>query len=164
MEQWYLACYKAGKNNIFKALTALCYFDSTAFCPQIRTQRPRADRPGQYRQVIEPLFPGYLFIAFDPNVIHTSKIELCPGISHLVRTAGQIAPMREMVVEEIMCLPVCYQSFDKKHPRQRRSPANYLQQRRIANQLDTFVKETDPEERGTLFLAFLKTLEDSCAS
>lgn len=164
MERWYLACHKPGKDSIFKAMAALTYVNSTAFCPQIRAYRPRADRPGHFRQVIEALFPGYLFIAFDPEVTHTSKIEHCPGISYLVRSAGQIVPMRDVVVEEIMRLPVCYQSFENKHPNQRRAPANYLQQRRIANQLDAFVKETDPEDRGTLFLAFLETLEVSCAN
>lgn len=164
MEQWYLACHKAGKDNVFKAMAALTFTSSTAFCPQIRAYRPRTDRPGQARQVIEPLFPGYLFIAFDPEVTHTSKIEQCPGISHLVRFSGQITPIRAVVIEEIMRLPVCYQSFDWKHPNQGRSPPNYLQQRRIATQLDTFVKETDPDERGALFLAFLDTLQEAACA
>ena len=162
MEQWYLACHKPGKDSIFKAMAALTHINGTAFCPQIRVYRPRADRPGHFRQVIESLFPGYLFIAFDPELTQTSKIEHCPGISYLVRTAGHITPIRDIVIDEIMRLPVCYQSFEHKHPNQRRAPANYLEQRRIASQLDTFVKETAPDERGALFLAFLDTLEAAC--
>ncbi|WP_337049940.1 transcription termination/antitermination NusG family protein [Serratia fonticola] len=159
MEQWYLACHKTGKDSVFRAMGALTYISGTAFCPQIRVFRPRQDRPGHFRQVVEPLFPGYLFIAFDPEITHTSKIEHCPGISYLVRTAGEIKPIRNIVVDEIMRLPVCYQSQENQSPRQRRSPANLIQQRRIAGQLDTFVKETAPDERGALFLAFLDTLE-----
>jgi Transcription termination factor nusG. len=152
MEQWYLACHKAGKQNAFKAMTALCMSSCTIFHPQNRVYRERTDRPGQRRQVIEPLFPGYLFIAFDPECVHTSTIERCPGISYLVRTAGQIKPIRDCVMEELMLLPLCSQDRDKRHY------TRHLQQRRIAHQLDDFVKKTTPEERGTLFLAFLNTL------
>lgn len=158
MEQWYLACHKTGKDSVFRAMGALTHINGTAFFPQIRVYRPRPDRPGHFRQVVEPLFPGYLFIAFDPEITHTSKIEHCPGISYLVRTAGQIKPVRNIVVDEIMRLPVCCQGTGEK----RRSSAHVLQQRRIAGQLDTFVRETAPEERGALFLAFLDTLEASC--
>lgn len=157
MEQWYLACYKPGKDNIYKAQMALSRINTEAFCPQLRTKRPRADRPGQFRQVIEPLFPGYLFVAFDPEIIHSTRIEECPGINYLVRSAGQIAPIRTVVVEQLMCLPLCREAFSRKpQPHIRR------QQQRIARQIDDFIENTLPEERGGLCLALLQSLEAAC--
>ncbi|WP_235424052.1 transcription termination/antitermination NusG family protein [Citrobacter koseri] len=159
MEQWYLACYKPGKGNIYKAQAALCYVSCTAFCPQIRTQRPRADRPGQSRQSIEPLFPGYFFLLFDPEEIHTSRIEECPGVSYLVRSSGKITPIRSMVVEQLMCLPVCQDAFARKYPVRR----NVIRQnQRIASQIENFIGNTQPDERGPLSLALIKALEDEC--
>ncbi|MFZ4220668.1 transcription termination/antitermination NusG family protein [Enterobacter ludwigii] len=158
MEQWYLACYKPGKDNIYKAQLALSRISTTDFfCPQLRTKRPRTDRPGQFRQVIEPLFPGYLFVAFDPEVIHTSRIEACPGVNYLVRSAGQITPIRPLIIDQLMCLPLCRDAASRKplpHVRRR--------QQRIARQLDDFIRDTVPEERGALCLALLQSLEAEC--
>ncbi|WP_436883090.1 transcription termination/antitermination NusG family protein [Enterobacter asburiae] len=151
MERWYIACHKAGKQNAFKAMAALCMSNCAVFHPQISVSRDRSDRPDQKRQVIEALFPGYLFVSFDPEKMHTSRVELSPGISYLVRSAGQIKPVRESVIEEIMRLPLCSQ--------ERRPASNLIQQRQIARRLDEFVKSTPAEERGALFLAFLATLE-----
>lgn len=158
MEQWFLTCYKPGKDNIYRAQMALSRLSTEAFCPLLRTRRPRADRPGQFRQVIEPLFPGYLFTFFDPEVIHTSRIEESPGINYLVRTAGQITPVRAIIVEQLMALPVCRDAFS----RQRSQPHIRRQQQRISSQLDAFIESTLPEERGALALAFIQSLEAEC--
>jgi transcriptional antiterminator RfaH len=109
MENWYLACHKAGKHNAFKAQMFLANpkINVIAFIPQICNFRPRADRPGQLKKLIEPLFPGYMFLCFDPEITHTSKISSCPGVSHLVRFADKIMPIHDRIVEQIMHLPVC---------------------------------------------------------
>jgi transcriptional antiterminator RfaH len=109
MENWYLACHKAGKHNAFKAQMFLAQpqINVIVFIPQICSYRPRPDRPGQLKKQMEPLFPGYMFICFDPEITHTSKISSCPGVSHLVRFANTIMPIHDSIVEEIMQLPVC---------------------------------------------------------
>lgn len=150
MEGWYVACYKPGKDNIYKAMAALGHINITAFCPQIRVHRPRADRPSQVRQIIEPLFPGYLFVAFDPEMVHTSRIEQCPGISYLLRNAGSIIPLRDHVVSEIMNLPVCYQSRPVR-------ASKYQKNLLIAKKLEEFAQEPNAEHRGSMFIAFLAT-------
>ncbi|MGK2894512.1 transcription termination/antitermination NusG family protein [Klebsiella michiganensis] len=157
MEQWYLACYKPGKDNIYKAQMALSKISTEVFCPQLRTRRPRTDRPGRFRQVIEPLFPGYLFVLFDPEIIHTSRVEACPGINYLVRSAGQITPIRTIVVDQIMSLPLCRDAVS-------RTPQPHIkrQQQRIASQLNAFIENTQPEERGALALAFIQSLGATC--
>lgn len=112
MEHWYLACHKAGKHNAFKAQMFLAQpqINAIVFLPQICSYHPRTDRPGQFKKQMEPLFPGYMFICFDPEIIHTSKISCCPGVSHLVRFADKIIPIHDHIVEEIMQLPVCFQT------------------------------------------------------
>ncbi|KOY61554.1 hypothetical protein AM629_13055 [Photorhabdus heterorhabditis] len=159
MERWYLACHKAGKDNIFKAQITLERMNIMAFSPIIRSCRPRPDRPGQFRQVMEQLFPGYLFIFFDPEVHHTSKIELCPGISNLVRFAGEITPIRDSVVDEIMQLPVCVQTFSAKHPGKRSWGKNIRplnNQQRM--QIQSLVEENNGVTRSAMFFAFAEAL------
>lgn len=55
---------------------------------------------------MEPLFPGNMFICFDPEITHTSKSSSWPGVSHLVRFADKIMSVHDRIVEEIMQLPV----------------------------------------------------------
>lgn len=168
MERWYVACYKPGKGNIYRAMAALSHINALAFCPQIRVYRPRADRPGQFKQFIEPLFPSYLFVSFDPEVVHTSRIEECPGISHLLRTAGCITSLCSAVVDEIMSLPLCKDSSarqtqkrreltDKKN-KKHQAKLDLLKQQ-VNEQLDVFLQEPDPDKRGALFFAFLTSQE-----
>ncbi|MBC8950058.1 transcription termination/antitermination NusG family protein [Xenorhabdus sp. TS4] len=159
MERWYLACHKAGKDNVFKAQITLERMNIMAFSPVIRSCRPRSDRPGQFRQVMEQLFPGYLFIFFDPEIHHTSKIELCPGISHLVRLTGEITPIRDSVVDEIMQLPVCSQAFRIKHPGKNSwgrntTPLNNQQRK----QIQSLVEENNGLTRNAMFFAFAEAL------
>jgi len=159
MERWYLACHKAGKDNVFKAQMTLDRMNIMAFSPIMRSYRPRADRPGHSRQVIEQLFPGYLFISFDPEVHHPSKIECCPGMSHIVRFAGEIRPIRDAIVDDVMQLPVCVQAFAQKHPGKRKWDKNHTplthQQR---EQIQPLVEENDGEARSALFYAFVEAL------
>lgn len=104
MENWYLACHKSGKHNALKAQMFLSQMGVEVFIPQVCYHDPRADRPGTFRKTIEPLFPGYIFLCFDYNEVHTSKIEYCPGISHLVRFGETIAPINDSMVNAIMKL------------------------------------------------------------
>jgi transcriptional antiterminator RfaH len=108
MENWYLACHKAGKQNAFKAQLFLSQpqIDAVVFIPQICKYHRRTDRLGQFKKIIEPLFPGYMFICFDPEVTPVSKISMSPGVSHLVRFANKIKPVHDCIVDEIMQLPL----------------------------------------------------------
>lgn len=158
MERWYVVSLSPGKGNIYRAITSLELINCSSFSPLIRVHRARADRPGKFRQFIEALFPGYLFVFFDPEVVHTSLVERCPGISHLLRTGGCIIPVRDNVVDEIMSLPICQQSA-MKIPRSRKSRSDVAQRLQIARQLDEVANESDISSRSALFLAFLSSLQ-----
>lgn len=156
MENWYLACHKTGKHNAFKAQMFLAQMKVVAFIPQIFIFKPRSDRAGQFKRVMEPLFHGYMFIYFDPNVVHTSKISSCPGISHLVRFNNTITPVNESIVEAIMKLPVCvsesipskkihFDSGVKKH-----TPLSRKQHMKLMK----LVAEKDGVSRSAMLYAF----------
>lgn len=161
MENWYLACHKSGKHNAFKAQMFLAQpqINAIVFLPQICCYHPRKDRPGQFRKIIEPLFPGYMFICFDPEIIHTSKISSCPGVSHLVRFADKITPIHERIVEEIMELPVCVHS---SRPRERKVRAQARKNTSVLStaqyeELMNVVAEKDGLTRSTMLYAFAQS-------
>lgn len=112
---WYLACHKTGKQNALKAQMFLSQIGVTTFIPQMCYHEPRTDRPEAFKKKIEPLFPGYLFLCFDYNEVHTSKIERCPGMSYLVRFGDVIQPIHDSTVDMIMklTLSVCYDSHKR---------------------------------------------------
>lgn len=131
-----------------------------SFIPQIYGRRPRKDRPGQLKRTIELLFPGYMFICFDPEITHTSRISNCPGMSHLVRFAGEICPIRDAIVEEIMQLPVCVYSpvmvgEGKGARRDKEHTSLTVEQRELIRNI---VDEHDGATRGALFYAFAEAV------
>lgn len=161
VERWYLACHKTGKHNALRVKAFLANLDIEVLIPQICIRQPRQDRPGQIRSVWEPLFPGYLFIHFDPETHHTSKVSACPGLSHLVRFGGVINPLHEAVVDEVLQLVltvnleagesikplVCPMPFAKKTPTLTES------QRR---QIRRLMEEKNGVTRSALFYAFVE--------
>lgn len=158
MENWYLACHKTGKQNAFKAQMFLAHLNVAVFIPQIYSYRARADRPGQFKRSMEPLFPGYMFICFDPETIHTSKIAKCPGVNYLVRFSNTIIPVNDAVIEEIMRLPICAYSPPYIQPKKealyiRKSASSIL-----TDEQREFIKgiadERDGDIRNALFYAF----------
>lgn len=58
----------------------------------------RTDR-NTSRYVQKQLFPGYLFISFDPEEVHTSTIADLPGVKGFVRFGNEICRVRDSVIE-----------------------------------------------------------------
>lgn len=161
MERWYLACHKTGKHNALRVKAFLAHLNIEVLIPQIRMLQPRLDRPGQIRSVWEPLFPGYLFIHFDPETHHTSKVSACPGLSHLVRFAGVINPLHEAVVDEVLQLVLTVNVEADESIKQLVSPEHQAQsapaltesQRR---QIRRVMAEKNGVTRSALFYAFVE--------
>ncbi len=73
---------------------------------------------GKRTSVSEPLFPNYLFVEFDPEVIHTTTINATRGgVSHFVRFGGA-HPLRS-------CLPALFISFSIYKPEGVVDPETY---------------------------------------
>ncbi|MFN7340133.1 MAG: transcription termination/antitermination protein NusG [Opitutia bacterium] len=67
-----------------------------------RARRRRAGRSGA-REVVEPLFPGYLFASFDPAEL-ASQVGHCRGVLQLVRKAGKAVDVEPKVIAELRAL------------------------------------------------------------
>lgn len=64
-----------------------------------RVRRRRRGKDGA-KDVIEPLFPGYLFAAFDPAEL-SGPVQHTRGVLHLVRRSGKAVPVEAKVIEEL---------------------------------------------------------------
>lgn len=64
-----------------------------------RVRRRRRGKDGA-KDVIEPLFPGYLFAAFDAAEL-SGPVQHTRGVLHLVRRSGKAVPVEPRVIEEL---------------------------------------------------------------
>ncbi|WP_016589658.1 transcription/translation regulatory transformer protein RfaH, partial [Yersinia pestis] len=56
---------------------------------------------GKRIEVIEALFPNYLFAEFDPENIHTTTVSATRGVSHFVRFGTQPAVIPATVIADM---------------------------------------------------------------
>lgn len=47
------------------------------------------------------LFPGYLFVRLDPDIVHTSAISDIPGVKEFVRFGGNISTVSNSLIEAL---------------------------------------------------------------
>lgn len=53
------------------------------------------------RTLATPLFPGYLFVRLDPEVVHPSAISDIPGVKEFVRFGGDISTVPNAIIEAL---------------------------------------------------------------
>lgn len=80
MEHWYLIYTKKGREQV--ATEQLQRQGFCVYLPRIELQRRRR---GQWRPVIEPLFPRYLFLQINPDRDSMAPIRSTIGVSSIVR-------------------------------------------------------------------------------
>lgn len=80
MQSWYLLYCKRGQ--LQRAQEHLERQAVSCLTPMITLEKMVR---GKRTSVSEPLFPNYLFVEFDPEVIHTTTINATRGVSHFVR-------------------------------------------------------------------------------
>lgn len=68
------------------------------YLPRIKHSRRRR---GAWQEIVEPLFPRYLFIRMTPKQSTMSPIASTRGVSNLVRFGHQISPVPEGLVEQL---------------------------------------------------------------
>lgn len=68
------------------------------YLPLIKQARRRRST---WREIVEPLFPRYLFIRMTPKQNTMSPIASTRGVSNLVRFGHQISPVPEGLVEQL---------------------------------------------------------------
>lgn len=77
MQSWYLLYCKRGQ--LQRAQEHLERQAVSCLTPMITLEKMVR---GKRTSVSEPLFPNYLFVEFDPEVIHTTTINATRGVSH----------------------------------------------------------------------------------
>lgn len=70
----------------------------TVFLPQVRIRRRLR---GQWRDVIEPMFPRYLFLWAVPGQDDLRPVRSTRGVVGLVRFGGELRPVPESVITEL---------------------------------------------------------------
>lgn len=80
MERWYLIFTKPGREKV--AAEQLQRQEFCVYLPRIEVQKRKR---GQWRPVIEPLFPRYLFLQINPNRNSMAPIRSTIGVSSIVR-------------------------------------------------------------------------------
>ncbi|CST12695.1 transcriptional activator RfaH [Shigella sonnei] len=86
MQSWYLLYCKRGQ--LQRAQEHLERQAVNCLAPMITLEKIVR---GKRTAVSEPLFPNYLFVEFDPEVIHTTTINATRGVSHFVRFGASLA-------------------------------------------------------------------------
>ncbi|MGQ5937170.1 transcription termination/antitermination NusG family protein [Serratia sp. IR-2025] len=71
----------------------------THYTPKLTVITKRADSKTSVRINKRPLFPAYLFVYFDPEVVHTTKITQLIGVNEFVKIGGQVRPLPEAVID-----------------------------------------------------------------
>ncbi len=90
---WYLIYSKPRQEQV--ALANLARQNYVTYLPMTTLKRRRR---GQLIDVIEPLFPRYLFIHLDQGVDNWSPIRSTRGVAHLVRFGGVPAQVPDELI------------------------------------------------------------------
>lgn len=94
--RWFAACCRTREEN--KAKKNLLEQGFLIYLPIVHV-RLRRDR--RWFDAVEPLFPGYLFVRFDPSVRSASPIRSTRGVIGLVRFGGEPAVVPDDVVDAL---------------------------------------------------------------
>lgn len=96
MKSWYLLYCKRGQ--ILRAQEHLTRQEVN--CLSLMITQEKIYR-GKMATVSESLFPNYLFVEFDPEIIHTTTISATRGVSHFVRFGSFPTQIPRQVIEEL---------------------------------------------------------------
>lgn len=97
MADWYAIQTKARQEHI--AEHNLVNQDFTTFLPRLKTTRHRR---GRWQSLIEPLFPGYLFVELDMGVQNTAPIRSTRGVIRLVRQGNEPRSVPRPLIDDLI--------------------------------------------------------------
>lgn len=155
MEQWYLAQYRPGRANLQKVQYLLENRNITSWTPQIFTTKTVGPE-NREKKVLEPLFPGYIFIEFDVDEHHPSKLSALPGMADFVKSCGSFNPVPFSVLDELMSYPIGHRDTTWNTELSRALRLTRRQKLKIKEIMDT----GDALNRTSMFLAFTGALSN----
>ncbi|HEY4438240.1 MULTISPECIES: transcription/translation regulatory transformer protein RfaH [Lelliottia] len=147
MQAWYLLYCKRGQ--IQRAQEHLERQAVNCLMPVITLEKMLR---GKRTMVSEPLFPNYLFVEFDPEVIHTTTINATRGVSHFVRFGSNPATVPSKVIHQ---LSVYQQPEDITDPETPYPGDNVVITEGAFEGFQAIFAEPDGEARSMLLLNFL---------
>ncbi|MEX0803098.1 MAG: transcription termination/antitermination NusG family protein [Candidatus Binatia bacterium] len=96
MKRWYAVYTQPRNESLATEHLARQSFD--AYCPRYQKRRSHA---GRIDFVSSPLFPRYVFVAFDPETARWQAIRSTRGVVDLVRNGLDPVPVPEFIISEI---------------------------------------------------------------
>ena len=94
--QWFLLQTKVKQEQ--RAAENLERQDVVSFCPMIRIDKISR---GRRAEVLDVLFPGYLFVQLGESSVSTTAVRSTRGVSHFVTSAGAPIKVPQGLVEQL---------------------------------------------------------------
>ena len=95
MKRWYVVATKP--RNEDRAAMNLLNGGIEVLAPKLKL---RKFKDGKFAEVIEPMFPGYIFVRFHP-VDEFRMVKYARGVKTIVHFGGKIVPLQDDMVELI---------------------------------------------------------------
>jgi transcriptional antiterminator RfaH len=155
-QQWFVVQTKPRKESV--ASENLERQGYTAYCPKITISKRRKQR---WCQIVEPLFPRYLFVKLEVGEDDFSPIRSTLGVQNLVRFGEKTAVMPEQVIEAIRSQEHCFLDQCANHPDWKAGDTVEIIEGPFAGLKGVF-QTKNGEERAIVLLKLLG--RDSCVS
>lgn len=97
MKAWYVAATKTYKESLAEDNLRNQNFE--VYLPRIKTETAIND---ETKTRYEPLFPGYIFVRFDPNERSAGTINSTRGILRLISFGTKLAELKTHYVEHLI--------------------------------------------------------------
>ena len=94
MDSWYAVQTKPRQEAL--AAENLQRQSFKIYLPRIQLSKRRK---GVWKEVVEPLFPRYLFLSMDPTQDNTAPIRSTRGVVGLVRFGNQLKPVPSSIIQ-----------------------------------------------------------------
>jgi transcriptional antiterminator RfaH len=97
MRSWYLVMHNLDGPRLARAQSRLDNLGVEVYSP-IHTELKKRKDCNAFRPVEKPLFPGYMFLNFDPEEIHTTTIADMHGMKGFVRFGTKLAQPSDTLI------------------------------------------------------------------
>lgn len=98
MKSWFLITHNLDGARYERAKNRLDSLGVEVYAP-IRTELKKRKDCGSFRHAEKPLFPGYLFLKFDPEDVHTTAVSDLHGMKGFVRFGNKLAQPTDSLIE-----------------------------------------------------------------
>lgn len=146
MKDWYLLYCKRGQ--LPRAMEHLQRQQVECLTPMANIEKVVR---GKRIIVNEPLFPNYLFISFEPEIIHTTTINSTRGVNHFIRFGALPAIVPASLISELK-LAECINISEQDVPQQ----GDIVEiTEGMFRGLEAIYQEPDGETRSVLLLTLI---------